>query len=103
MQTRRRRIEERIDTWAFGHAFSTALRRHLRHRPLQSSQIPDLAANLRKVAQHQRMNFRAGMAVPIDMELPTGGNELRLAVLDNKTGFIGTVTGPVTLTFEKTK
>ena len=36
-----------------------------------------------------------GMAVPIDMELPAGGNELRLAVLDNKTGFIGTVTGPV--------
>src|SRR3984893_205931 len=66
MPTRRRRIEESIDNWAFGHAFSTAPRRHLRHRPLESSQIPDLAANLRKVAQHQRMNFRAGIAVPID-------------------------------------
>jgi hypothetical protein len=33
--------------------------------------------------------------VPIDMEIPAGGTELRLAVLDNKTGFIGTVSGPV--------
>jgi len=36
-----------------------------------------------------------GMLVPIDMDLPAGGTEVRLAVLDNKTGFIGTVTGPV--------
>jgi VWFA-related protein len=36
-----------------------------------------------------------GMMVPIDMELPAGGKELRLAVLDNKTGFIGTVSGPL--------
>jgi VWFA-related protein len=37
-----------------------------------------------------------GMMVPIDMEIPAGGTELRLAVLDNKTGFIGTVSGPLT-------
>ncbi len=36
-----------------------------------------------------------GMMVPIDMEIPAGGTELRLAVLDNKTGFIGTVSGPL--------
>jgi len=36
-----------------------------------------------------------GMMVPIDMDLPSGGTELRLAVLDNKTGFIGTVSGPL--------
>ncbi|PYX33696.1 MAG: hypothetical protein DMG80_05090 [Acidobacteria bacterium] len=36
-----------------------------------------------------------GMLVPIDMELPPGGSEVRLAILDNKTGFIGTVSGPV--------
>jgi hypothetical protein len=36
-----------------------------------------------------------GMMVPIDMEVPSGGTELRLAVLDNKTGFIGTVSGPL--------
>lgn len=36
-----------------------------------------------------------GMMVPIDLTLPTGGTELRLAVLDNKTGFIGTVSGPL--------
>ncbi|MBI1740121.1 MAG: hypothetical protein HYR57_04485 [Candidatus Koribacter versatilis] len=36
-----------------------------------------------------------GMMVPIDMEIPAGGKELRLAVLDNKTGLIGTVTGPL--------
>jgi VWFA-related protein len=36
-----------------------------------------------------------GMMVPIDMETPAGGKELRLAVLDNKTGFIGTVSGPL--------
>ncbi|MGA3103638.1 MAG: VWA domain-containing protein [Terriglobales bacterium] len=36
-----------------------------------------------------------GMMVPIDMDVPTGGTELRLAVLDNKTGYIGTVSGPL--------
>jgi hypothetical protein len=36
-----------------------------------------------------------GMMVPIDLEIPQGGNELRLAVLDNKTGYIGTVSGPL--------
>ena len=36
-----------------------------------------------------------GMLVPIDMDIPAGGKELRLAVLDNKTGLIGTVTGPL--------
>jgi VWFA-related protein len=36
-----------------------------------------------------------GMMVPIDMDVPVGGKELRLAVLDNKTGLIGTVTGPL--------
>jgi len=36
-----------------------------------------------------------GMMVPIDLDIPSGGNELRLAVLDNKTGFIGTVSGPL--------
>jgi VWFA-related protein len=36
-----------------------------------------------------------GMMVPIDMTIPAGGKEFRLAVLDNKTGFIGTVSGPL--------
>jgi VWFA-related protein len=36
-----------------------------------------------------------GMMVPIDMEMPAGGQQLRLAVLDNKTGFIGTASGPL--------
>jgi hypothetical protein len=36
-----------------------------------------------------------GMMVPIDMDVPAGGTELRLAVLDNKTGYIGTVSGPL--------
>jgi hypothetical protein len=36
-----------------------------------------------------------GMMVPIDMELPAGNNQIRLAVLDNKTGFIGTASGPL--------
>lgn len=36
-----------------------------------------------------------GMMVPIDITIPAGGKELRLAVLDNKTGYIGTVSGPV--------
>jgi hypothetical protein len=36
-----------------------------------------------------------GMMVPIDLDVPAGGAELRLAVLDNKTGLIGTVTGPL--------
>jgi VWFA-related protein len=36
-----------------------------------------------------------GMMVPIDMEVPAGGRDLRLAVLDNKTGYVGTVAGPM--------
>ncbi|HLX83956.1 MAG TPA: VWA domain-containing protein [Terriglobales bacterium] len=36
-----------------------------------------------------------GMMVPIDMDLPAPGQNLRLAVLDNKTGYIGTATGKV--------
>jgi hypothetical protein len=36
-----------------------------------------------------------GMVVPIDMDVPAGGQYLRLAVLDNKTGFIGTASGTV--------
>ena len=36
-----------------------------------------------------------GMMVPIDVTIPAGGKELRLAVLDNKTGFIGTASGPL--------
>ncbi|HZP18085.1 MAG TPA: VWA domain-containing protein [Terriglobales bacterium] len=36
-----------------------------------------------------------GMMVPIDMDVPKGATQLRLAVLDNKTGFIGTVSGPL--------
>jgi hypothetical protein len=35
-----------------------------------------------------------GMMVPIDMEVTGGAKELRLAVLDGKTGFIGTTGGP---------
>ena len=36
-----------------------------------------------------------GMMVPIDMDVVAGAKELRLAVLDNKTGYIGTVSGPL--------
>lgn len=36
-----------------------------------------------------------GMMVPIDMEMPAGTQDLRLAVLDNKTGFIGTAMGSI--------
>ena len=36
-----------------------------------------------------------GMMVPIDLEGPPEGNQLHLAVLDNQTGFIGTVSGPL--------
>jgi VWFA-related protein len=36
-----------------------------------------------------------GMMVPIDMDVAAGAKELRLAVLDGKTGFIGTASGPL--------
>ena len=36
-----------------------------------------------------------GMMVPIELDIVAGAKELRLAVLDNKTGFIGTVSGPI--------
>ncbi len=34
-----------------------------------------------------------GMMVPLDIDTPSDGKELRLVVLDNKTGFIGSVSG----------
>lgn len=46
------------------------------------------AATYQQIVDH-------GMMVPIDIDIPAGGRELRLAVLDNKTGFIGTVSGPL--------
>lgn len=46
------------------------------------------AATYKQIVDH-------GMMVPIDMNVPAGGTELRLAVLDNKTGFLGTVRGPL--------
>jgi VWFA-related protein len=36
-----------------------------------------------------------GMMVPLDMEMPAGASQIRAAVLDNKTGFIGTASGPM--------
>ncbi len=36
-----------------------------------------------------------GMMVPLDLDVPAGSKELRLAVLDNRTGFIGSVSGPL--------
>ena len=36
-----------------------------------------------------------GVMAPIDMDVPTGTKEVRLAVLDNRTGYIGTVSGPI--------
>lgn len=36
-----------------------------------------------------------GMMVPIDVDVPAGAAELRLAVLDGKTGYIGTAAGPI--------
>jgi hypothetical protein len=36
-----------------------------------------------------------GMMVPIELDVPSGGKDVRLAVLDNETGFIGTVSGPL--------
>jgi hypothetical protein len=46
------------------------------------------AATYQQIVDH-------GMMVPIDIDIPADGKELRLAVLDNKTGFIGTVSGPL--------
>src|SRR5580658_6908922 len=36
-----------------------------------------------------------GLMVPLDIEAPMDGKEVRLVVLDNKTGFLGTVSGPL--------
>jgi VWFA-related protein len=37
-----------------------------------------------------------GLMVPLDIDAPTDAKEVRLVVLDNKTGLIGTVSGPLT-------
>jgi len=47
-----------------------------------------VAADYQQILDH-------GMMVPMDMTVPAGGTQLRLAVLDNKTGYIGTVSGPL--------
>jgi hypothetical protein len=44
---------------------------------------------------HYQQILDHGVMVPIDLDLPTGGNELRLAVLNSKTGLIGTVSEPL--------
>jgi len=36
-----------------------------------------------------------GMMVPLDMDVAAGAKELRAAVLDGRTGFIGTASGPI--------
>jgi len=36
-----------------------------------------------------------GLMVPLDVDAPPNGREIRLVVVDNKTGFIGTITGPL--------
>ncbi len=36
-----------------------------------------------------------GMIVPVDMALPAGATEVRAAVLDGKTGYIGTASGAI--------
>jgi VWFA-related protein len=36
-----------------------------------------------------------GMMVPLEVDVPAGAKELHLAVVDNRTGFIGTVNGPL--------
>lgn len=43
---------------------------------------------------YQKM-VEKGMMVPLDIDVPATGKELRLAVLDNRTGLIGTVNGPI--------
>ncbi len=37
-----------------------------------------------------------GLMVPLDIDAPSDGKEIRLVVLDNKTGLIGSVRGPLT-------
>jgi VWFA-related protein len=46
-------------------------------------------------ASSYKQILEKGMMVPLEMDVPSGGAELRLAVLDNKTGYIGTVNGPI--------
>ncbi|MFZ3264769.1 MAG: VWA domain-containing protein, partial [Terriglobales bacterium] len=36
-----------------------------------------------------------GVMAPLDVDVPAGTKEVRLAVLDNRTGYIGTVSGPL--------
>ncbi|MGB6632739.1 MAG: hypothetical protein WBE52_15985, partial [Terriglobales bacterium] len=36
-----------------------------------------------------------GLMVPLDIEAPADGKAVRLVVLDNKTGLIGSVSGPL--------
>jgi len=50
--------------------------------------------NVFDAATYQQI-VEKGMMVPLDMDVPAGGKEVRLAVLDNRTGLIGTVSGPL--------
>ena len=67
---------------------------------LYSSSGKDLGTRSLKVdhtfdaATYQQL-LDKGLMVPLDMDVPAGGQYLRLAVLDNKTGLIGTASGTV--------
>jgi hypothetical protein len=38
-----------------------------------------------------------GLMLPVEVSLPPGSYNLRLAVRDNRTGYLGTLTAPITL------
>lgn len=50
--------------------------------------------NVFDTATYQQI-IEKGMMVPLDLDFPSAAKEIRLAVLDNKTGLIGTVNGPL--------
>ena len=50
--------------------------------------------NVFDTATYQQI-VEKGMMVPLDLDFPSAAKEIRLAVLDNKTGLIGTVNGPL--------
>ena len=58
-----------------------------------SGNTVDATLEAEQFAQLQQM----GLLVPMELELAPGDYDLRLAVRDNRTGYLGSLTAPVSI------
>ncbi len=59
-------LEKGIDDRALRNLIALALRRHVRHRPLQPLQVDDLPTDIPEMFDGQRVDLRTGEGVPVN-------------------------------------